>query len=221
MTTADKIYTSLCILFSVLIVMGNLIYQKFVAIPFLFLPTVELSVGAILYPLTFLITDLISEFYGKQKANFCIRMAIWMNIIVATAITGIDYLEATSWSIIDAQTFHKVFGFYTVAFIGSLIACYIAQHVDVSIYLWLKEMTGDKWLWLRNNGSTALSLIVDTTIVISFMSFFGVLPVERTTTLILNSYLFKLSFVICATPLFYVGYWLIRRVFIPTPFVNS
>lgn len=81
--TADKIYTILCVLFAVLIVMGNLIYQKFVFLPILPFHTFELSVGAILYPLTFMLTDLIAEFYGKDKANFCVRLAIVMNITVA------------------------------------------------------------------------------------------------------------------------------------------
>jgi uncharacterized integral membrane protein (TIGR00697 family) len=201
--------------------MGNLIYQKFVSVSFLFLTPLELSVGAILYPLTFLITDLITEFYGKLKANFCIRMAIWMNILVALAIAGVDYLETAPWSIIDAETFHKVFGLYTVAFIGSVIACYIAQRIDVSIYVWIRKMTGERWLWLRNNGSTAISLMIDTGIVICFMALFGVLPVERAGTLIANSYLFKLFFMFCTTPLFYLGYWAIRRVFDTSTFPKT
>jgi uncharacterized PurR-regulated membrane protein YhhQ (DUF165 family) len=63
----DKIYTTICVLFAVLIVMGNMIYQKFVVLPILPFHTFELSVGAITYPLTFLLTDLIAEFYGKKS----------------------------------------------------------------------------------------------------------------------------------------------------------
>ena len=65
--------TSLCVLFAVLIVVCNLIYQKFVFLPILPFYSFELSVGAIIYLLTFLLTDLIAEFYGKNKANFCVR----------------------------------------------------------------------------------------------------------------------------------------------------
>jgi len=72
----DKIYTTICVLFAVLIVMGNMIYQKFVVLPILPFHTFELSVGAITYPLTFLLTDLIAEFYGKNKANFCVKRVI-------------------------------------------------------------------------------------------------------------------------------------------------
>lgn len=204
MTRYESIYTSLCVLFSVLIVMGNLIYQKFVSLPLLPFHTFELSVGAILYPLTFLLTDLITEFYGKEKANFCVRLGIALNILAACVIAGMDQLEATSWSKIDNTTFHKVFGLYSVAFIGSIIACYTAQMVDITLYLWIRKITRGKWLWARNSGSTSISLFVDTFIVITFMTTFAILPADRMWSLIINSYLFKLFFSLCSTPLFYV-----------------
>jgi uncharacterized integral membrane protein (TIGR00697 family) len=196
----------------VLIVIGNLIYQKFVSLLILYFYTFELSVGAILYPLTFLLTDLITEFYGKEKANFCVRLAIFMNIFVACVIVGMDQLEATTWSKVDNITFHKVFGLYSIAFIGSIIACYTAQRLDITIYLWIRKMTKGKWLWARNNGSTAISLFVDTFIVITFMTTFHVLPPDRMWPLIINSYLFKLFFSICSTPLFYVAVNVIKNL---------
>jgi uncharacterized integral membrane protein (TIGR00697 family) len=192
--------------------MGNLIYQKFVFLPILPFHTFELSVGAILYPLTFFLTDLITEFYGKEKANFCVKLAIFMNIFVACIILGMDQLEATSWSKIDKMTFHTVFGFYSVAFIGSIIACYIAQIVDITLYLWIRKMTKGKWLWARNNGSTAISLFVDTFMIVTFMVMFNVLPVDRMWPLIINSYLFKLFFSICSTPLFYISVGIIKNI---------
>lgn len=203
MTRDDSIYITLCVLFSVLLVMGNLIYQKFVSISVPFY-NFELSVGAILYPLTFLLTDLIAELYGKKKANFCVKLAIFMNAFVACVIAGMDQLDATTWSNVDNITFHKVFGFYTIAFAGSLIACYVAQRIDIIIYFWIRNLTKGKWLWARSNGSTAISLFVDTFIVITFMAMFNVIPMGRMWTLIMNSYLFKLFFSICSTPLFYI-----------------
>jgi hypothetical protein len=184
--------------------MGNLIYQKFVSLPLLPFHTFELSVGAILYPLTFLLTDLITEFYGKEKANFCVKLGISMNILVACMIAGMDQLEATDWSKIDNVLFHKVFGLYSIAFIGSILACYTAQTVDIMLYVWIRKITKGKWLWVRNNGSTAVSLFVDTFIVITFMTLFHIFPLERMWPLIMNSYFFKLFFSICSTPLFYL-----------------
>lgn len=199
----DSIYISLCALFSVLIVVGNLIYQKFVFLPVLPFHTFELSVGAILYPLTFLLTDLITEFYGKAKANFCVKLGLAMNILVACVIVSMDHLEATSWSKVDNAIFHQVFGLYSVAFMGSILACYTAQTVDIILYLWIRKLTKGKWLWARNTGSTAISLFIDTSIVITFMTAFHVLPADRMWPLIINSYCFKLFFAIGSTPLFY------------------
>ena len=137
MIRTEKIYTGLCILFTSLIILGNLTYQKFVAIHILSIHSFELSVGAILYPLTFLLTDLITELYGKVKARFCVFFGILTNIIIATILALMDWLPATSWSKIDDAMFHKLFGLYSIAFIGSIIACYISQAIDISLYLWI------------------------------------------------------------------------------------
>ena len=135
-----------------------------------------------------------------------------MNILVAIIIWGMDHLQATNWSKISNDEFHKMFGAYSVAFIGSVLACYIAQQIDIRIYLWIKKLTNDKWLWLRNNGSTAISLFVDTSVVVGFMCFFDILPAKKMMSLILNSYSFKIFFTLCNTPLFYIYVWIIRKV---------
>ena len=203
MTNSEKIYTSLCTLFTMLIVVGNLTYQKFVQLPLGSLYTFELSVGAILYPLTFLITDLIAEFYGKDRARFCVRFAITTNILVALIIHGMDILHATAWSKISDRIFHEVFGLYSIAFIGSIIACYVSQRLDIILYLRIRRMVKGKYLGLCNVCSSSLSLLMDTGIVIIFMTIFGILPVERMGALIGNSYAFKLFFTVCSGPLFY------------------
>ena len=209
MSNSEKIYISLCILFVSLIMLGNLIYQKFVILQLHFYQF-ELSVGAILYPLTFLITDLITEFYGKERAQFCVRSAIFINILVVIIIAFMDYLPATKWSKINDEAFHNIFGHYGVAFVGSIIACYTAQIIDVRLYLLIRNLTKGKYLWLRSNGSTCVSLFVDTSIVIGFMTMFGIFSIDHMLTLIVNSYSWKLFFTICSTPLFYVGVSSIR-----------
>jgi uncharacterized integral membrane protein (TIGR00697 family) len=202
MSIDDKIYITICVLFAVLIISGNMIYQKFVVLSLPFY-SFELSVGAIIYPLTFLLTDLIAEFYGKNKASFCVKLGLVMNIVIALLIAAMDRLSATEWSKVGDAIFHQVFGLYSVAFIGSVIACYTAQIIDIAIYLWLRKITNGKYLWIRNNGSTAVSLLIDTCLVIGFMNLFNALPTERVGILIINSYLYKLFFTLCSTPLFY------------------
>lgn len=206
----SQIYTSLSSLFCALIILGNLTYQKFVTLPIPFLHDFELSVGAILYPLTFLITDLIAEFYGRQKANFCVKLALAINIIVVSILYFMDSLTATSWSKIDDQTFHGVFGYYGVAFMSSLIACYISQYIDVILYLKIRNLTHQRMLWLRNIASTSVSLFVDTCVVIVILVIAGVLPKEQMLNLIVNSYSWKLFFSVCCIPVFYFCFYIIK-----------
>ncbi|AFC73779.1 queuosine precursor transporter [Rickettsia montanensis] len=205
----EKIYIILCTFFTVLIIVGNLIYQKFVYLNIFNFYILELSIGAIFYPLTFLLTDLIAEFYSKERANFCVKLAIIFNIIVVLIISLMDKLEATNWSNVDNITFHKVFGSYHISFLASTFACYIAQLVDINIYLWIRKITKGKYLWIRNNFSTAISLFIDTFIVIGIMSLFNIFPFDQLGHLVLNSYSFKLFFTIFSTPVFYAGVWLI------------
>lgn len=205
MTNKEKLYLFLCTFFCLLIVLSNLTYQKFVTLSIIPFYKFELSVGAILYPLTFIMTDLITEFYTKEKAAFAIKLSMVMNVFSVLIIMLMDTLPATSWSKIDNATFHSVFGFYGIAFIGSMIACTLSQTLDVHLYLWIKKLTHGRFLWLQNIGSTSLSLLLDTLTVIGFMAIMGVLPFEQMLLLVAHSYLWKFFFIMCNAPLFCIA----------------
>ena len=162
MDVREKIYVSLCAVFSVLVTTGNLIYQKFVYLPLLSFHTFELSVGAIIYPFTFMVADIIAEFYGAEKAKFCIKLSVIMNIMVAFIVIIATHLDATTWSKISNSEFAHIFGSFNVAFISSIIASYAAQSLDVILYMWIKKLSRGKFLLLRSNLSTAISLLIDT-----------------------------------------------------------
>lgn len=162
----------------------------------------ELSSGALFYPFTFLITDLITEIFSKDKASFCVKLGLSLNIFAALTIAFMNYLPATSWSKLDNVLFHQVFGMYGAAFLALAFACYFSQNIDIIIYITIKKLTKDKYLWLRNNISTSIALLIDTTLVISVMALFGALPNEQKWSLIFNSYRFKLMITFLSTPLF-------------------
>lgn len=215
MVAIDKVYVILCALFSVLIVVCNLTFQKFVYFSILPFHTFELSVGAILYPAMFLLTDLIAEFYDKKRATFCLRLGIAMNVIAALIVSSMDSLQATPWSKIDNDIFHAVFGAYVLALVANMVACYMAQSVDITLYLWIKKLTKGKQLWLRNSGSTAISLFVDTFTAIILLTVLGVFPKEQLWTIIMNSYSYKLFVTVCSIPLFYLLVGTIRKFIFP------
>ncbi|MBV0900030.1 MAG: queuosine precursor transporter [Wolbachia endosymbiont of Fragariocoptes setiger] len=212
MNIDEKIYTSLCVLFAILIVIGNLMYQKFISLPIFSIYTFELSVAAILYPLTFLLIDLITEFYGKEKSKFCVRLTIIMSINVAIIVILVDNLNATTWSKVDDKVFHLVFGSYKVSFLASTIACYISQLVDIKIYSWIKIFTHNRFLWLRSNISTAISILIHTSIAVSILYMFDILPLERIVQVTASNYFFKLFFTISSTPVFYLAVSIVRMI---------
>jgi queuosine precursor transporter len=213
MKISEKIYISLCGFFTLIIVLGNLIYQKFVILDLPFIGNFAISAGVILYPLSFLITDIITEIYGKEKSRFCVRLALCMNMITVSIIYGVDVLPSASWSKISQETFHKVFGFYSIAFFGSMLACYISQSVDILLYSTIKKLTGNNYLWLRSNVSTCISLLLDTCTVICFLTFFHILPIDQMFNLIYHSYMWKLFFTIFSTPIFYVIISFLRKLY--------
>lgn len=211
MTKQDKMYIALCALFSVFIVLANATCQKFIYLPALPFHTFVLSAGALFYPFMFMLTDLIAEFYDKKKANFCVRLAVCMNISAALILLGIDSLEATPWSRIDNSLFHLVFGLSGAVVIANIIACYTAQLVDIVLYLWIKKITNSRFLWLRNSGSTAISLFMDSFIAISLLTLFNVFPRDKMWEFMVNSYFYKLFMTICNIPVFYLLVWGVKK----------
>ncbi len=210
MSSADRIYTALCGLFVVLIVTGNLVYQKFVVLPVGF-HTFEMSIGAILYPFTFMISDLLAEFYGRERARFCVKLALTLNVFIALLIFAMDKLQATSWSTVDTETFHHVFGHVAGASLISVAAAYVSQRFDISAYLFVREKTG--FFGLSNWGSTSLSLLIDTCIVYSILAFFELIPTQKLGWLVFNGYLFKMLIALCNVPVFYLSLKIIRNRF--------
>ena len=211
MSNSLKLYVLLCSVFCTIIVTGNLIFQKFVTIS-IFSNVMELSVGVLLFPITFLISDLVTEFYGKDSANLMIKIAVLCSMIVFGLIFVSDYLSATSWSIVNDDTFHKVFNVYGVATIASIIANYCGQRIDISIFSYLKQATKGKHLWLRNNVSTIFGQAIDTFIIITALSVFEIIPKSQFVSIFLSSFSFKVIAALLDTPLCYLGYYLIRKL---------
>lgn len=212
MLSNEKIFSVLCTLFAVIVILSNLIYKKFVALNILLIPVFELSAGALLYPFSFFVSNLIAEFYGKEKAKFCVRTAIVMSATVALLILLVDILPSTSWSNISQENFHNTFGSFGTMFIISMTACYISQSLDIPIYLIIQKLTKGKYLWARNSGSTMVSLFVDTAILTALAVLAGIMPVDKLWLLIFNSYSWKVFFTVCGIPFFYLAVWFIRSL---------
>lgn len=210
---AYKIYLVLAALFITSLVVSNLIFQKFFSWNFFGIYTFEISVGILPYPLTFLVTDVISEIYGKKKANQVVVAGIFASFFSLLIIYASDIVPATSWSPVNDAMFAKVFGLSIVAVFSSMIAYLLAQFVDIRIYHFWKKKTKGKHLWLRNNFSTVTSQFLDTFSVLFLLCSFDVIEWNLFPRLLLSGFLFKLLVALSDTPLLYVAVYYLRGVF--------
>ncbi|MEZ5072061.1 MAG: queuosine precursor transporter [Bacteroidales bacterium] len=178
-------------------------------------------VGVLPYPVTFLCTDLISELYGKRRAN----LVVWTGLILNLWVLFILWLGASLPPEVPLgadrlpppghhdRTYFQIRQWTSMATLASMIAYLTAQLVDVQVFHYLKRVTKGKALWLRNNGSTLTSQMVDSLAVILITYFFSnaihIQPGETVAhgllILILSNYLFKLVAALVDTLPFYAG----------------
>lgn len=210
---AVQLYLILAALFIASLVAGNLIFQKFFYWDFFGIYTFEISVGILPYPITFLITDIISEIFGKKRANQVVIAGLFATVFVLGIVLLSDTVPATAWSPINDATFHQVFGLTGVAVSASMIAYLLAQLIDIRIYHFWKNFTKGKHLWLRNNASTMTSQFVDTSSVLLLLCFFKAIAWEMFWTLLWSGFLFKVLIAALDTPFLYLFVGIIKKQF--------
>lgn len=210
---AYKVYLILAALFITSLVVSNLIFQKFFSWDFFGIYTFEISVGILPYPITFLVTDLISEIYGKKKANQVVIAGIFASFFSLLIIYVADVVPATSWSPIDNTIFNNVFGLSVLAVFSSMIAYLLAQFVDIRIYHYWKTLTKGRHLWLRNNFSTITSQFLDTFSVLFLLCSFGIIEWNLFGKLLLSGFLFKVMVAFLDTPILYLAVYYFRQLF--------
>jgi uncharacterized integral membrane protein (TIGR00697 family) len=172
--------------------------------------------GVVAYPFTFLATDLISELFGRKRAQMLVWVGFGMNVFMLLLMSINHWLPNSSGVSGGLNLFEGVYQFMVGNTIASMIAYLIAQSVDVRLYHFWKRLTKGKHLWLRNNASTTVSQLVDSTAIITILYLAGNLGdaidnVGAVIILILNSYLFKFFFALFDTPLMYLGVRLLKN----------
>jgi uncharacterized integral membrane protein (TIGR00697 family) len=169
------------------------------------------SIGIILWPVVFVLTDLINEHYGKQGVRkltyITVGLISYMFIIISISL----HINAVDFSPVNDETFKTVFGQSQWIIVGSVIAFLISQLVDVYIFWLFRDRTGHKFIWLRATGSTVVSQLIDT-FVVQFIAF--VLPGKWAFDEFVRNatwgYSFKLLVALCLIPLIYLGHFAIN-----------
>ncbi len=170
------------------------------------------SIGIILWPVVFLLTDLINEHYGKQGVRKLTYITVGLISYAFILLTIGIHIPAVGFSPVNDAVFKTVFGQSQWIIVGSIIAFLTSQLVDVYIFWLFRNRTGGKLIWLRATGSTVVSQLIDT-FVIQYVAF--VLPGKWAFDEFLTNaswgYTFKLLVAICLIPLIYVGHYAIKK----------
>ena len=173
----------------------------------------DMTAGVILWPIVFVLTDIINEYFGKkgvQRLSWIAAILLVYSFIavrVAMWLEGADFWigSGKSSGLTDmSQAFNAVFGQGLMIILGSLVAFLIGQLVDAYIFKKLKDRTGDKFIWLRATGSTAISQFIDSYVVLVIAFYLGgnydLLWVIQVGTL---NYIYKLGMSVVLLPVLY------------------
>jgi uncharacterized integral membrane protein (TIGR00697 family) len=210
---AHTLFLILSGVFIAALVSCNLIFQKFFSWSPFDLYTFEISVGILPYPITFLVTDIISEIYGRKKANKVVLAGLFSSLFVLAIIMVANATQATEWSPIDNDVFSSVFGLTGIAVGASMLAYLLAQFIDIRVFHFWKKLTKGKYLWLRNNASTFTSQLVDTATILILLCLSGSIAWDKFWLLLINGFLFKVIMAMIDTPILYLVIGLIRKRF--------
>lgn len=220
----EKVLYGLIGLFLLSLIIANVFAaSKLIQIDLFGFHTVVVAAGILPYPLTFLVTDLISELYGQRRARwvvmvgFVVSVGLLALVEIGKAVTPLDPKQQ--------EVFVAFFSSTTRAVSASMIAYLVAQVIDVQLFHFWKRLTKGRHLWLRNNGSTVGSQLVDT-VVVTTVLFWGTSPpfmdgqvmgVAEIAPIIRDGFIFKAIVALIDTPLFYLGVrWLGPVVSDPT-----
>lgn len=205
----QKLFAVLVALFITSLLVGDLIGGKLydIGVEIAGFP-LGISVGMIPFPIVFLLTDLINEFYGKKAARFVTLVGFamaWFTIVVLQLAVIVPWPASTFQA-----SFDMIFASSQKILFASTIAYLTAQFIDIAIFHFVKRKLGDRMLWLRATGSTVVSQLIDT-VVIGFIVWSSSKTIPEIVGIVLTSYATKVVVAIGATPLIYAGHALVER----------
>ncbi|MFT8317046.1 MAG: queuosine precursor transporter [Sporolactobacillus sp.] len=201
-TNPSKVSIPFKIIFLAMVFVTCLIAANLVASKLFSIGPFSMTSGIIIYPLTFLVLDSITECWGKPVAQKIVWVGLLGNILFTLLLQAAVHLPAASfWK--GQQAFAEVLGAMPRVVLASLCGYTVSQTLDITIFAGLKKRTRGKMLWLRSLMSTAISQLADST-VFMFVGFAGVLPITAIFTTIGTEYLLKFSYAIIGVPLIYL-----------------
>jgi len=198
----ERIYLILTTLFSVIVILSNLITFKIIRVPLA--SNLGLPAGIVTFPLIFLMSDLVTEIYGSKRARFMVHTGFAMSFVAHLIIQLALCLPPYEGE--NQRLFQAVFGINGIVIYSSMLAYLVSQILDIQLYALFKRLTKGNHLWFRNNASTLISQLVDTFIVYLTFLYWG-LNMEFWTVMrmIGYAYMYKCLMSVSTTPIFYIA----------------
>lgn len=212
-----SLFVTLVAVFMTCLVVGDLIGGKLTSVT-LFGREWVFSAGQLAFPVTFILTDILNEFYGRKVARRVTLLAFFMVgltlaiIAIAGLLPWASFTSGPDWDGVTPHEFDVVFSQAMWIQISSMFAFLIGNFIDISVFFVLKRATGNRMLWLRATGSTAISQLVDTLVINALVWGWKVTPSEYV-SLALGSYAVKIVVAVLVTPVIYALHGVIERGF--------
>jgi len=209
----QRIYATMTAIFVICLVIANLtgamLFSFNVTLPGLGKIPVLLSSGIIPFPVTFILTDLLNEFYGPKGARFVTWVGFGMCFLVFALLWVDQHLPLDSHTFISKSVFNTIANQYTGMFLASITAYVIGQMLDIQVFHWIRARSGHRFIWLRATGSTVISQLVDS-LLVTFIAFNGQMAYAHIFHLAMSEYVWKFIIAISITPLLYLGHSVLR-----------
>ncbi len=166
----------------------------------------SVDAGTIVYGAMFLLTDMLSEIYGKKVARKAVFAGFLGNVMLVVSVwVALRWAGAPGWE--NQQIFETLFGNTWRIVLASLTAYLISQNLDINLYQRFKKMTRGRYMFFRNNASTWISQGVDT-VIFTTIAFYGVFPIME---MIIGMYIVKVIIASFDTPFLYAAKWYYKK----------
>lgn len=216
LSTRTKVFVVLTAVFVTALLIADLTGGKFFRLGLFRVGDFEFvthSVGMLSFPVTFLLTDLINEYYGARAARFVTLVGLGCAALAFGLVLAGRLMPVAPESPLPQEAFALVFGMSNRLYVASLSAYLLGQLADIALFGLLKRATGGRWVWLRATGSTVVSQALDS-FVVTFVLFWGVQTaggeIPGTAALLriaATGYILKFVLALAMTPLVYLGRW--------------
>lgn len=192
----------------------NALLGEIIGVKLISLGPYTMTMGVIPWPVVFITTDLVNEYFGREGVKKLTYLTVALILYAFVVIYLSMLVPAAGISPVNDQVYNQVFGQSLWIIVGSITAFVVSQLIDVSVFWFFRGKTGPKMLWLRATGSTIISQLIDTFIVMGIAFWLpGKMTTEDYFNVSLTNYTYKILVALGITPIIYISHSLIDRYF--------